>query len=102
MTDSNDKPNKPTGKRPEQISASRRGFFREMLILGLDGLEKQGRRVGQRFADAVEKADRAKETQPKPPILKLDQDQRTEARGQKSDARGQKSAEKGQNGQAGA
>jgi hypothetical protein len=89
MTDSKDKPSEPTGKRPEEISASRRGFFREMLILGLDGLEKQGRRVGQRFADAVEKADRAKETQPKPPILKLDRDERTEGRGQMTEGKGQ-------------
>ena len=80
MPDSNDKPNKPTGKRPEQISASRRGFFREMLILGLDGIEKQGQRIGQRFADAVEKADRAKEAQPKTPILKLDREDRGEPR----------------------
>jgi len=80
MTDSNDKPNKPIGNRPEEISASRRGFFREMLILGLDGLEKQGQRIGKRFADAVEKADRAKDAQPKPPILNLDREDRGEPR----------------------
>jgi len=85
MTDLNDKPDKPTDDRPQDISASRRGFFREMLILGLDGLEKQGKRVGQRLADAVEKADRMNDAQPNPPILKLDRDDRSTARGQKTD-----------------
>jgi len=83
MTDSPTQPEnppEPTDDRPQDISASRRGFFREMLILGLDGLEKQGKRFGQRLADAVEKGDRVKDAQPKPPILKLDREDRGEPR----------------------
>jgi len=93
MTDSPTQPEnppEPTDDRPQDISASRRGFFREMLILGLDGLEKRGRQIGQRLADAVETSDRVKDAQPKPPILKLDRDQRSAARGQTSEDRRQR------------
>lgn len=70
-------PNTPPGRSPE-ISASRRGFFREMLILGLEGAERAGRRMGRRFGDAFERAHPIAPP-PRPP-LDLDRDENAEPR----------------------
>jgi hypothetical protein len=41
------------------VSAERRRFFREILALGVDGVERAAREVGRRLGDAVEQARKA-------------------------------------------
>lgn len=52
MPDNADKPTPP--RTSEQVSTDRRGFFAQILGLGVDGAEHIGRRMGRRFGDAFQ------------------------------------------------
>ncbi len=62
MTNPSDKPS-PTD--PRDISTDRRGFFREILLLGADGVERTGRQVAKRWADPLPRTG-AKPPEPAP------------------------------------
>lgn len=67
-----------TASRPEQLSVNRRGFFREILGMGLDKVDQAGKDIGKRLGDLVEN----KRENAVPPIApKLEPPQKTRARG---------------------
>ncbi|MHB1156379.1 MAG: hypothetical protein ACYC26_06005 [Phycisphaerales bacterium] len=67
--------------RQNHLSVNRRIFFRQIMGLGLDQLDRAGKRIGRRMGDFVENQREEMPQTPPPPMAKREAPGNTQARG---------------------